>query len=307
MLGSNIFSTLKQRFQLYLRIKKKQFNFYVSIKNLTKKIVFPIALLIIYLRDLYLCQRGKNILSVLYYHRVTNICQDGMTIGVEAFERQIRFLKKHYRILSASELEDWLNQNENYKGGKCVLITFDDGYEDNYLNALPILKKYSCPGIFFVSTACIGNDRQFEHDRELQPDLNFKKMDWEQLMNAMQHNIEIGIHSDTHLNLGKIPYQEGVHQIEKSIKIYGDNLRRKPIFMSYPFGGKNDITLKLVDYIKNHQTITALFSAYGNKNIGPIDRYNVKRINIGWKDKDLLTFWFKTEGGFQTLLYPYET
>ena len=208
--------TLKQHLQLYLRIKKRQFDFFVLIKNLTKKILFPIGLLIIYLRDIYLCSRGKKFLSVLYYHRVTDICQDGMTSGVEAFEEQIRFLKKHYQILSASELESYLNQNENYKRKNCVLITFDDGYEDNYINALPILKKYNCPAIFFISTSYIGNNNQFEHDSELQPLLNFKKMDWEQLKDAMQHDIEIGVHSDIHLNLDKISYHEGVHQIGRA-------------------------------------------------------------------------------------------
>jgi peptidoglycan/xylan/chitin deacetylase (PgdA/CDA1 family) len=230
-----------------------------------------------------------------------------MTIGVEEFEKQIRFLKKRYQIISASELNCWLNQGRKMKGKKAILITFDDGYEDNYINALPILKKYFCPAIFFIPTAYVGNDKQFEFERELQPKLKFKKMDWEQLKDAMQYNVEIGIHTDTHCLLSKVSYEEGVQEIEISKKKYMDNLGKDPVFMSYPFGGEKDITLKLVNYVENHPTITALFSAYGNKNISPIDRYNIKRVNIGSKDKVLLIFWYIAEGGLRTLLYPYES
>ena len=70
--------------------------------------------------------------------------------------------------------------------------------------------------------------------------------------------------------------------------------------MSYPFGGKEDIREDVVKYIRDHRNITALFSAYGGKNITPIKRYDIKRINIGSKDKGLV-FWFKVGGGFKSL------
>lgn len=301
------FPTLKQRAILFASILCRQLNVISVFKNILKKMLFLTILCIIQVRDFHLRMRGRNILSILYYHRVTDICQDGMTIGVQEFEKQIRFLKKHYHIILPSDLHKWLGQDGNLKGEKGLLITFDDGYEDNYINALPILKKYSCPAIIFIPTAFVGNEKQFEHDSELQPELQFRKMDWDQLKDAILYNIAIGIHSDTHCNLGNVSYHEGVREIETSIKKYVDNMGKRPVFMSYPFGGKQDITARLVDYVKNHQMIKALFSAFGNKNISPIDKYNIKRINIGSKDNDLLTFWYKTEGELRTLSNPYES
>jgi peptidoglycan/xylan/chitin deacetylase (PgdA/CDA1 family) len=303
--GKQYFSpTLKQRFRLFFKIKKSQFNKLKFIKIIAKKIILPLIVLLIWLRDSYLCIKGKNILSILYFHRVTNICKDGMTIDLEAFEKQIRFLKKHYQIISAEMINNWIkaeNKDDNLKGKKGILITFDDGYEDNFTNALPILKRYLCPAIFFVSTGFIGNEKQFDHDSKLYPQLTFKKMSWEQLKCAAGFGIEVGIHTDRHADLGAVSFEEAIKEIKTSITKYENHIGKKPVFMSYPFGGKANITKEVVIYIKNETTIKALFSAYGGKIISPIDRFNLKRINIGSNDRGL-NFLVKIEGGLQTLL-----
>ena len=297
---------LAQRLRFYWNLKKRQLQPLGVARNITKRIISILGLMAIGSRDFIIRKIArKNTLSVLYYHRVTNICQDGMTVSLKEFEWQIRFLKKRYSLLSTADLEDWFQGNGKIGGKKGILITFDDGYEDNYINALPILKKYSCPAIFFVTTGLIDNNKQFEHDRQLQPLLTFKKMTWTQLQDAIANNIEIGIHSDTHANLAKIPIEHSIKEIETSIETYKRFLGKKPRLMAFPFGGKDDITPQLIEYIKNDKQIHALFSAYGNKNVSPINRWNIKRINIGSKNVGL-TFWLKVEGGLETLLKPHE-
>lgn len=298
------FPTLKQRLRLFYKIKRRQFSILKFIKIIAKKIVFLLVVSLIWLRDKYLCIKGKNILSILYFHRVTNICKDGMTIDLDAFEKQIRFVKKHYQILSGEMINNWIeaeDEGDNLKGKKGILITFDDGYEDNFTNALPILKKYLCPAIFFVSTDFIGSEKQFDHDSKLYPQLTFKKMSWDQLKYALSFGIDMGIHSDKHADLGAISLGEAIEDIRTSIEKYENNLGEKPVFMSYPFGGEANITQEVINFIKNETTIKALFSAYGGKNITPIDSFGLKRINIGSNDRGL-NFLIKIEGGLQTLL-----
>ena len=300
------FPTLKQQFFLYKKILFQQFDIYLFCKSIVKRLLWPIVILVISLRDLYLRKRGKTIISILYYHRVTNICKDGMTIDISSFERQIRFLKKHYRIISSEDIKNIIAGNtEKYLGKNCCLITFDDGYEDNFINALPILKRYACPAIFFVATGLISNEKQFDHDKELQSQLFFKKMTWEQLHNAVQSNIEIGVHTETHCNLGKITFQKACAEIDVSIKNYKDQFDQEPVFMSFPFGGKKDITKDIINYIKDQTSISFLFSAYGGKNISPVNSYDIKRINVGSDDKGIF-FWLKGEGHFKTLFCPYD-
>lgn len=100
-----------------------------------------------------------NPVIVLLYHRVADLETDPqlLAISIENFEAQIKFLKKNYSIL---KFEDkW----ENIKKPS-VVITFDDGYVDNYVNALPVLEKYQVPATIFVTTGNINTSNEFWWD-----------------------------------------------------------------------------------------------------------------------------------------------
>jgi peptidoglycan/xylan/chitin deacetylase (PgdA/CDA1 family) len=236
-------------------------------------------------------------LSILYYHRVSDICQDGMTIDEREFEKQVRYLKKNYQVISASQLLKWLDDPESWTPSKpACLITFDDGYRDNYTTALPILIKYNCPAIFFIATGMIGNDRQFPHDSEMHPTIHFETMSWDELRYVLKHDIEIGVHTQNHADLGNASLPEAIHEIEFSIADYTCQFGRPPCLMSYPYGNKHNITEAVVAYIKRYRTLLALFSAYGGINKMPIDRYDIKRTNIGSTDRGIV-FRYKVAKG----------
>lgn len=103
-----------------------------------------------------LCARSIN---VLMYHRVVNDSRNiyGISVSPRNFDLQMQFLKNHYHVLRFDE--DWSSVKE-----PAVVVTFDDGYEDNYRNALPILEKYEIPATFFVSTGNIGTGKLFWWD-----------------------------------------------------------------------------------------------------------------------------------------------
>lgn len=76
-------------------------------------------------------------------------------VTTSQFEQQIQFLLRCYRPL---RVEDFYEPGGNIAGG--FLITFDDGFRNNYRYALPILKKYGLQGCFFITTHLI-NSREF--------------------------------------------------------------------------------------------------------------------------------------------------
>jgi len=105
----------------------------------------------------------KNIIQrpiiVLLYHRVIDLEFDPqlLSVSVENFHEQLLYLKENYEIL---RLEDeWVKKDK-----PAIVITFDDGYADNYQNALPILEDLKIPATFFITTGMIGSDKEFWWD-----------------------------------------------------------------------------------------------------------------------------------------------
>lgn len=95
----------------------------------------------------------------LYYHRVYDKQPDINLLCVTPlkFEQQMKYLKKHYNILRFED--DWGNTDRD-----SVVITFDDGYMDNYEFAMPILEELQVPATVFVSTGILEQDIQLWWD-----------------------------------------------------------------------------------------------------------------------------------------------
>lgn len=86
------------------------------------------------------------------YHGIDHKGEKGLNsrfISISQFESQIRFLKDHCDLVSLADYFDRSAQDNRYK----VSITFDDGYQNNLLYALPILEKYGVPATFFLTSA----------------------------------------------------------------------------------------------------------------------------------------------------------
>ena len=98
------------------------------------------------------------------YHRVALLPGYTYPIAVspERFRQHMAHLKQHYQPLPLGELADALGGGSIPR--RAVAITFDDGYADNYLNALPILSDLGVPATVFVSSGYIDDDREYWWD-----------------------------------------------------------------------------------------------------------------------------------------------
>jgi peptidoglycan/xylan/chitin deacetylase (PgdA/CDA1 family) len=103
--------------------------------------------------------------AVLLYHRITNLKSDPQQLSVspENFDKHLSYLKNNFRVLSTDEFTSLLVNRKSFPKN-CVLITFDDGYADNYLEALPILEKYKLQALFYVATGTLNTDKEFWWD-----------------------------------------------------------------------------------------------------------------------------------------------
>lgn len=97
---------------------------------------------------------------IFNYHRIrsspgecrTSFDQDVFGPTKDDFERQVKWLKECAYLLSESDLISMISGDVPRPRRKCAMITFDDGYRDNYQLAYPVLKKYNVPAIFFIPT-----------------------------------------------------------------------------------------------------------------------------------------------------------
>ncbi len=103
-------------------------------------------------------------LIIMNYHRVyhdklaTEFDSGVFCPSMEEFDQQMAFLSKHANLITEEEVVR-LAQSGKPLPKRSALVTFDDGYRDNYLFAAPVLKKYSVPAIFFIPIESIEKSR----------------------------------------------------------------------------------------------------------------------------------------------------
>lgn len=173
-------------------------------------------------------------IPVLAYHQVTDSFDWSITRQkVSQFERGIRFLyKQGYRSVS---LEEMFNLNDNLDEKK-VAFTFDDGYEDFYLNAFPILQRYGFTAYIFVVTGYVGKYNEWDYGWGR----NKKRhLSWEQIQKLYSAGFGFGSHTINHPDLTKIPKQFVEYELKSSKEILEDKLGKRVDFLSYPFGRYN--------------------------------------------------------------------
>ncbi len=100
--------------------------------------------------------------SILSFHRISkrqnkkeslNSDLSSLTISKNDFEKQIVTLKKYFNIIDLNKILS--SKNDNKK--RNIVLTFDDGYKDNFTNALPILRKHKVPATIYITTRFLKN------------------------------------------------------------------------------------------------------------------------------------------------------
>lgn len=115
------------------------------------------------LRLLEFLGRSGPALVVLTYHRIAEPGGDDyydpvISATPAAFRAQVEWLSQHARVVTLDETIDWIGQGTQHRE-HAVLITFDDGYRDNFTIAAPILRELGLPATFFLPTSFVDSPR----------------------------------------------------------------------------------------------------------------------------------------------------
>jgi len=180
----------------------------------------------------------KHNIPVLLYHSISDD-NSKMSVSPEKFEQQLIQLKKAgYKSISLAELKSCFDKN--IFPTKRVMITFDDGFLDNYEIARPLLKQYGFGAVFFIAGKYIDSTADFctnDIDRVK------KMMSEDQLGDLSGNNLEVANHFFSHKILSDMDSDEIKNEYytnrDKLLKIVGDIETLK--YVAYPKNKKNNV------------------------------------------------------------------
>lgn len=204
-------------------------------------------------------------IPVLNYHSITVDPGNRATITPEKFTEQMNYLaEQSYTTLTLQQFTDIL-EGRMQAPDKPVLLTFDDGYADNYEHALPLLKQLGFHATLFVSPG-MTDDGYY--------------LNWDQIREMHEAGWDIQPHGMTHPHLPKLSREEQEWQIAEARKQIEDHLGTTADIFCYPYGEYNRTTLKI---LKAHGFRYA-FTIHQGWADAKQDPYKLKRIFVNGEE-----------------------
>ncbi len=167
---------------------------------------------------------------ILMYHHVSSVpaatdLNYGLTVTDANFTAQLAYLRDHgYHTVSVRQVFDALYHNKPLPHLP-VMLTFDDGYLDNYTDALPILRRFHDHGEFNIISAYVG----------LTVGIN-SYMTWPQLKALVAAGMDIGSHTVDHQDLGLLPTDKVRSELRDSRNTLQQMLGVPVQWLAYPSG-----------------------------------------------------------------------
>lgn len=202
--------------------------------------------------------------GILMYHHIDDK-NKRLSVSPKNLDGQIKYLLDNgYKFIKLSEAFKTFasSTSSTYPYDKTLVLTFDDGYRDFYLNAYPILKKYNVPAGLYIINQDIGKRGN---------------VTWEMIKQLHDEKlVEIGVHTMNHLPLGSLKPEIAFYQMSKSKQLLEAALSDKINTIVYPFGSFNAEVKKQA---KDIGFIGAASVYYGQRPSGQ-DLYSWRRVMV---------------------------
>ncbi len=222
-----------------------------------------------------LAAQGKVPAYAIFYHRISDDHTNPWTMTRDQFKRQIDWFQEEFDLVSLAELQRRVDSGFNDR--PTLAITFDDGYAENCEYALPLLIERGIPVCYFVTIDNITEQCAFPHDVQQGQELPINSI--ESLRALVNSGVEIGAHTRTHIDLGKVsdPLLLADEVILASREI--EELIDQPVqYFAFPFGQRENLNHGVFSMLREHGFL-GVCSAYGGwNNIGG-DSFHIQRIH----------------------------
>lgn len=206
----------------------------------------------------------------------------------ELFEQHLRFLKSsNHTPVSLEKVEAQLLSGEILPEN-AVAITLDDGFEDNYTNAYPLLKKYDIPATIFLTSGLMGGTNQWMSKRDF-PER--KMLNWQQIREMNRDDISFGAHTVSHPKLSELDAEASTKEIIQSKQTIEEKLGKPCHHFAYPYGLFTEQTSNIVGDA-GFTLACSTRSGFNNHERDPLvlHRVEVYGTDPVWKLKQKMTY-----------------
>ena len=171
-------------------------------------------------------------IPVVYYHSVDPSEANEVIISPDKLKQELQYIKDSgYTTLTMTEVYNYLLNNKPIPE-KSILITFDDGYMDNYTNAFPILKELNMKATIFLISGGIDNGYYLSKD---------------QIKEMSNYGIDFQSHTVNHKYLDQLSYEQQLKEVTESREAIKKITKKDVIAIAYPYGNYNNDTLKATE------------------------------------------------------------
>jgi peptidoglycan/xylan/chitin deacetylase (PgdA/CDA1 family) len=214
----------------------------------------------------------------------------------KVFARQMRWLRHNgYRTMGLSEMRAAMEGDQDLS--KTVVITFDDGYQDFYTDALPVMKQCGFTATIFLVTGRIQDAPVRVEGADY--------LTWREVRELHGAGVRFGSHTVTHPDLRSLGPEEIDYELGYSKETIEQKLGAAVESFSYPFAFPEEdkgFTRFLVDALENHGFENGVSTILGRASLGN-HRFYLPRLPVNsWDDLRLLRA--KLEGGYDWLHWP---
>lgn len=200
-------------------------------------------------------------IPILMYHSISDDDpNNSLLVPPAMFDEQMAWLEENkFTAMTMDEAMEAMNSGIVPK--RPVVITFDDGYMDNYISAFPSLKEHNMKGTFFVITSGVGNGYYMSAD----------------MLREMQDvGMSIENHTENHVELNNLTREEAINEIKNAQTFLREVIGSEANYLCYPVGRYSDETIEIAKELG----IKAAVTTQGGISQTIDGSYELKRVRV---------------------------
>ena len=231
---------------------------------------------------------GQSEIPILTYHSVDN---SGSVISITPvqFREQMMYLRRRgYQTMTLQNMLKYSKENDGTVPPKTIVLTFDDGFMNNYESAFPILQDCGMTATIFVVTDLVGSVCAWGKDEGF-PETPL--MSWNEIDEMHRYGIDIQPHSCTHPCLPSLHGDQIFNEVFKCRQVIEQRLGKDAKVFCYPYGKFND---EVIAALKRAGYIAAVTTMFG-RNRRARNCFKLKRIGSAH---------FANRAKFRLVLHP---